>query len=111
MFQIKRFIHATSSTFTWFIFSHLAECPRGTYQEGYQCIKCPVGKYQEKTGSVSCNQCPDNKITSQEGARSKDSCYGKLSVRWVPYEQQVIKDVFIVFPSGHASKEIDQIAY
>ena len=58
------------------------------------CIKCPVGFYQDLDAQFDCKPCPDGKSTIKRGSRSSDSCLGnKFNV--VPcFVAQVLGYVF-----------------
>lgn len=55
-----------------------AICPAGQYAEDVTnvCKNCPLGYYQELSGSRMCRSCPNGQVTLQEGATSLEQCQG-----------------------------------
>ncbi|XP_078317513.1 uncharacterized protein LOC111120118 isoform X8 [Crassostrea virginica] len=77
-------------------------CPAGQYAEDVTnvCKNCPLGYYQELSGSRMCHSCPNGQVTLQEGATSLEQCQAgcpkgqELSVRGtcVPCQPGFYKD-------------------
>ena len=40
------------------------------------CRPCPENTYQDRPGGEECLSCPENHVTSSNGAKSRDECIG-----------------------------------
>ncbi|KAM5158174.1 thyroglobulin [Mantella aurantiaca] len=49
-------------------------CPAGSYSEDGECVPCPRGFYQVKSGSSQCLKCPRGTTTVYTGAYKQDHC-------------------------------------
>ncbi|XP_073488945.1 thyroglobulin [Aquarana catesbeiana] len=49
-------------------------CPVGSYSEDGECVPCPHGFYQEKSGSSQCLKCPLGTTTAYAGAYKPNQC-------------------------------------
>ncbi|XP_046561005.1 uncharacterized protein LOC124270025 [Haliotis rubra] len=50
-------------------------CPTGSYYTDELCELCPVGYYQDTTGSTDCKQCPIGFSTLKEGSFNETQCF------------------------------------
>ena len=65
-------------------------CSPGTYLNHTtgDCVKCPVGEYQNGTGQTFCHKCPLDPETSTKypGAKEQSQCLGKQhSYPWLEF--------------------------
>jgi len=51
-----------------------AECPKGTKEEGGECVSCPMGTYNNIGGSTSCTKCPQGSDTLAKGQKDITGC-------------------------------------
>ncbi|KAJ8300893.1 hypothetical protein KUTeg_022412 [Tegillarca granosa] len=53
-----------------------ASCPTGTFfnKTADNCVKCPIGKYQDEDGSLDCKQCPEGTSTVKNGTTNSSLC-------------------------------------
>ncbi|XP_067687059.1 sushi, von Willebrand factor type A, EGF and pentraxin domain-containing protein 1-like [Haliotis asinina] len=49
-------------------------CPKGMYYHKEKCELCPLGHYQDITGSTECKKCPTGLTTPQKGSFSASQC-------------------------------------
>ena len=52
----------------------LSDCSAGEYLEGYDCLKCPAGQYQNQEGQARCPKCPAGQYQNQKGQASCRKC-------------------------------------
>ena len=57
----------------------LARCPSGMFfnSTSQNCLRCPIGTYQDEQGQIFCESCPNDQSTEKEGTRESDGCLGK----------------------------------
>ena len=53
------------------------ECASGYYLDGQSCTECPRGKWKLAGNDTSCNGCPGNQTTLNNGTQSEAEC-GKI---------------------------------
>ena len=79
------------------MFILLVSCSPGTFWDGYVskiiqpspgdkrkvhysiCSPCPIGHYQDQSGSIECNRCPMNHSSVVEGSKNVEDCKGEHS--------------------------------
>ena len=57
----------------------------GTYQSGNECLSCPIGTYQENSGSTTCSSCPAETSTTSTGATNPGLCIAVCQMEDVRY--------------------------
>lgn len=58
---------------------HIAvPCGPGRYYKDDECVKCDFGTYQDRSGQLSCKECPDETTTPGRESRSSTECSVKL---------------------------------
>jgi len=54
------------------------ECPRGTRDNGVDCMPCTPGTYTDTDGQNICKQCAPGSVAPLDGASACDSCQGGM---------------------------------
>ncbi|XP_071104117.1 sushi, von Willebrand factor type A, EGF and pentraxin domain-containing protein 1-like [Haliotis cracherodii] len=54
--------------------SNCVPCPKGMYYHEENCELCPLGHYQDITGSTECKKCPAGYTTLQQGRFNASQC-------------------------------------
>ena len=68
---LKKIYHSIYHLSFYFI---PAECPKGTKEEGGECVACPLGTYNNIAGSTSCIECPQGSDTLAKGQKDITGC-------------------------------------
>ena len=62
------------SCFHIFTLTIAAEVPAGYFKQDSKAFFCPIGSYQNQSGSSACKLCPSGSTTLGIGSESEDEC-------------------------------------
>ncbi|XP_041364265.1 sushi, von Willebrand factor type A, EGF and pentraxin domain-containing protein 1-like [Gigantopelta aegis] len=118
-------LHVSSKSQEYFIVQYIivfsfftVVCPVGRKLESGTCVLCPVGQYQNETGSTICKTCPEFKTTASVGSTSSNQCvyqceagtyvdesvYGCVDCPVDTYQDQVSQPSCIHCPGNNQTK-------
>lgn len=75
-FQTSAIEHSTHLTLETFCAQGYAclPCPPGHYEESGQCVQCPIATYQPNFKQTVCFSCDASQTTLQEGSQTAEQC-------------------------------------